>query len=225
MPTQTCASIFDLLDKGQSADTRNRLLLACMADLFQPVELTELWEESTEGAWLDAALVQMSSPWNHRVMINRWSMWRQLLNLFSKQDIMLSFFRKMKSYNVRELFFFSEQNPNSWGGCFGHAFYSHTLSQMSQFFSQQKTRWVLPCSLLPGVKNLLMELEMPTSNTQCCCVLLVLTWLVTCSAGWKTGLEGQRAQSGCCRLWAVFLGLNFCFCFPEQKAWVGFQLP
>ena len=48
---------------------------------FQPAELAELWWESTEGAWLDAGLVQMSSPWNHSVMINRWSMWRQLLQV------------------------------------------------------------------------------------------------------------------------------------------------
>lgn len=62
-------------------------------------------------------------------------------------------------------FFFSEQNPNSWEGCFGHTFYSHTLSPMSWGFSQQKTRCVFSYSSLPGVKNLLVELEMPTSNT------------------------------------------------------------
>lgn len=33
-----------------------------------------------------------------------------------------------------EIFFSSEQTPNSWEGCFGHTFYSHTLSQMSLFF-------------------------------------------------------------------------------------------
>lgn len=38
--------------------------------------------ESTKGAWLDSGLIQMSSAWNLRVMINRWSMWRQLLKLF-----------------------------------------------------------------------------------------------------------------------------------------------
>lgn len=138
---------------------------------------------------------------------------------------MLSFLRRVKSYNVRDWFFPLSRILTLEKDVLVIPSILILYRGCHVFFSQQKTRWVFSYSPLPGVRNLLMEVEMPTSNTQCCCVLLALTRLVTHSAGRKMGLEGQRAQSSSCRLWAVFQGLNFCFCFPEQKAWVGFQLP
>lgn len=70
------------------------------------------------------------------------------------------------------------------------------------------------------VKTLLMELEMPTSNTQCCCALLVLPLLVTCSAGWKMGRRAVASGS-----MGLFKDWIFAFVSLKRKSGLGFSCP
>lgn len=190
VPTQTCASIFVLLDEERSANACYGLLLALMAGLFQPAELTELWRESSEGAWLDGRVRSDVKPLKPQSNDNQMEDVETAAKICSSLNrISCCLFLEKLNHTISKNFFnffASEQNPNSWGRCLGHTFYSFTLSWMSQFFSHQKTRWVFSCSPWPGVKNLLMMLEMPISNTQCWWELFVLTWWVSHSAHSKT---------------------------------------
>lgn len=122
------------------------------------------------------------------------------------------FLEKWNHTTLENFFSFRWANSNSWEVRFSHTFYSYTLSQMSRVFSQQKTRWVFSCFPLPGMKNLLVELEMPASNTQCCCILCLS------SPGWSLALQVKR-QGGNQKI------AGSGQCFPEQKTWVKFQVP